>query len=337
MKILLILCSIAIGFPVLSQPRKMDFYFVDYHALTVEASTLKELADKLTRGYPTDIEKTRAIFRWITEKISYRTTFKDTQVPEENDTAALKPLSERVAESVLRNRQALCDGYSRLFKTLCDYASIPCEVIHGYARTETHKQIQRFGSNHAWNAVYLDSTWYLLDVTWASGFIDSRTEQYIQHLDEQYFLTTPDNFIREHYPDDLNWTLMKDPPLMPEFRQSPFRQRAFTKYNIRRYAPSTGLINAKVGDTLHFEITSADRQRDGNISPNPFLDQSLYHSSTTALIKPISSKGNSIKYEYRVIASSIQWIYLLYNEDLVLRYRVNVRKGEEIPMLAAMD
>jgi hypothetical protein len=327
----------AIGFPALSQPRKMDFYFVDYHALTVEASTVKELADKLTRGYPTAIEKTRAIFRWMTGKISYRTTFKNVEAPEENDTAALKPLSERVAESVLRNRQALCDGYSRLFKTLCDYASIQCEVIYGYARTETHKQIQRFGSNHAWNAVYLDSNWYLLDVTWASGFIDSRTEQYVQHLDEQYFLTTPDNFIREHYPDDLSWTLMDDPPLMPEFRQSPFRQRAFAKYNIRRYAPSTGLINAKVGDTLHFEITSADRLRDGNISPNPFLDQSLYHSSKTALIKPVSSKGNSIKYEYRVIAPSIQWIYLLYNEDLVLRYRVNVRKGEAIPMLAAMD
>lgn len=337
MKILLIACCLAFTFSVSAQPRKMDFFYVDYHALTVEASTLKELADKLTRGYPTNVEKTRAIFRWITDRISYRTTFKNIEPAEESDTAALKPLSERVAEAVLLNRQALCDGYSRLFKTLCDYAAIPCEVIHGYARTETHKQIQRFGSNHAWNAVYLDSNWYLLDLTWASGFIDSRTEQYVRHLDEQYFLTTPEDFIREHYPDDLTWTLMDDPPLMPEFRQSPFKQRAFIKYNIKRYVPSTGLVNAKVGDTLHFEIISADRRRDGNISPNPFLDQSLYYSSKTALIKPLSTKGNVVKYEYAVIASSVQWIYLLYNDDLVLRYRVNIRPAAQIPMLAAMD
>jgi len=337
MKILLIVSCLVYAFPVFSQARKTDFYFVDYHAVTVDAPTVKELADKLTRGYPTDLEKTRAIFRWITNNISYRTSFKNIAAPEESDTAALKPLSERVAESVLRNRQALCDGYSRLFKTLCDYAAIPCEVILGYARTETHKQIQRFGSNHAWNAVYLDSSWYLLDVTWASGFIDGRTEQYVRYLDEQYFLTTPHDFIREHYPDDLNWTLMEDPPLMPEFRQSPFKQRAFTKYRIKRYTPAVGLVNAKIGDTLLFEITSADRQRDDNISADPFLDQSLYHSAKTALISPVSMKGNVVKYEYRVIAASIQWIYLLYNDDLLLRYRVNIRPAAQVPILAALD
>lgn len=314
----------------------MDFSFVDYHALSVDASTPKELAEKLTRGYPTSVEKTRAIFRWITENITYRTRFNNTLI-EDRDTGMLKPLSERVAESVLKHRIALCDGYSRLFKTLCDYASIPCEVINGYARTETFKRIQRFRSNHAWNAVYLDSSWYLLDVTWASGYIDNRTDQYIKQLDEQYFLTKPEEFIREHYPDDLGWTLMKDPPLMPEFQQSPFKQRAFNKYRINRYYPSVGVINAKVGDTLRFELTVDNRSKDDNISANPFLDQSAYYSSSSALVKPLSPKGNVVKYAYPVISSSVQWIYILYNEDLVLRYRVIIRPSKPIPILAALD
>jgi Uncharacterized protein involved in cytokinesis, contains TGc (transglutaminase/protease-like) domain len=30
---------------------------------------------------------------------------------------------------------------------------------------------RRFAVNHTWNSVYIDSTWYLLDVTWASGVV----------------------------------------------------------------------------------------------------------------------------------------------------------------------
>lgn len=342
MKWLLIVCCWLTALPVLAQPRKTDLLQVDQHALSVEAGTTKELSHKLTAGYTTDLEKTRAIFRWITENIAYRMqpSGKKTQdlfMADDNDTGVLKPLDERVADAVLKNRQGLCEGYARLFKTLCDFAGIRSEVIYGYARTETFKRIQRFRSNHTWNAVRIDSTWYLLDVTWASGYIDSRSGQYIRDLDEQYFLTTPAVFIREHYPDDLTWTLMQDPPLMPEFRYSPFRQRAFIKYKIEQYSPSTGMIEAAVGDTLRFQLLTGSRTADENISANPFLDQSLYSSAQSALIKPLSSKGNLVQYKYIVISSSVQWIYLLYNDDLVLRYRVRIKMPGAISVLAAID
>jgi transglutaminase/protease-like cytokinesis protein 3 len=343
MKWLLIVCCWVIASPVLSQPRKTDFFQVDQHALSTEASTTEELSKKLTAGYTTDLEKTRAIFRWITENIAYRMRpspgkkAQDLFMADDKDTGALKPLDERVADAVLKNKQALCDGYARLFKTLCEFSGVRSEVIYGYARTETFKRIQRFRSNHTWNAVHIDSTWYLLDVTWASGYIDNRSGQFIRDLDEQYFLTTPAIFIREHYPDDLSWTLMQDPPLMPEFRYSPFRQRAFIKYKIEQYSPATGMIEAKIGDTLQFQLFTTDRKADENISANPFLDQSLYSSSQSALIKPLSSKGNLIQYNYTVISSSVQWIYLLYNEDLILRYRIRIKVPGAISVLAAMD
>jgi transglutaminase/protease-like cytokinesis protein 3 len=316
---------------------------VDQHALSVDAATTEELSQKLTAGYTTDLEKTRAIFRWITENIAYRmgpSPGKKTQqlfMADDNDTGALKPLDQRVADAVLQNRQALCEGYARLFKTLCDFAGIHSELVYGYARTETFKRIQRFRSNHTWNAVRIDSSWYLLDVTWASGYIDDRSGRFIRDLDEQYFLSTPEVFIREHYPDDLSWTLMQDPPLMPEFRYSPFKQRAFIKYKIEQYSPATGMIEAQVGDTIRFSLLTSDRKADENISANPFLDQSLYSSFQSALIKPISYKGNLVQYRYIVISSSVQWIYLLYNDDLILRYRVRIRAPGAVSVLAAMD
>ncbi|MCG2617817.1 hypothetical protein LZZ85_26185 [Terrimonas sp. NA20] len=343
MKTLLAVCLFLITIPAIAQSVSDDFFYVDRHALTVEATSLNELSQKLTRGYLSEKEKTRAIFRWITANISYRTRFNagnkhdDIYASNDEDTSILKPVDERVAESVFRTRLALCDGYSRLFKILCDRAGIRSEVVLGYARTETFKRIQRFRSNHSWNAVYADSAWYLLDVTWASGFIDDRTDRYVQHFDEQYFLSRPEDFIREHYPDEIQWTLMENPPVIPEFLHSPYKQRAFVKYHINRYLPSTGMINAAVGDTLRFELNSTDWEADKNVSANPFLDQSLYYSEKSALIKPQATKNNSTTYRYVVSSASTQWLYLLYNDDVVLRYRVSVRPTQKISLLAAME
>ncbi|MET0464818.1 MAG: transglutaminase domain-containing protein [Chitinophagaceae bacterium] len=343
MKTLLAVCLFAIAIPAMPQSVNNDFAYVDHHALTVESGNLRELSQKLTRGYVSEKEKTRAIFRWITANISYRTSFNagkkgdDIYAGNDEDTSALKPLDERVAESVLRTRLALCDGYSRLFKVLCEFSGIRSEVVIGYARTQTFKRIQRFRSNHSWNAVYCDSAWYLLDVTWASGFIDAGTDRYVQHFDGQYFLTKPADFIREHYPDELQWTLMENPPLMPEFVHSPYKQRAFVKYHITSYLPSTGMIQAAVGDTLRFELNSSDWNADKNVSPNPFLDQSVYYSENSALVRPQAVKNNITTYRYVLHSASTKWLYLLYNDDVILRYSINVLPAKRISLLAAME
>ena len=299
-----------------------------------ETITPAILAQQLTLSCSTDLQKVRAIFYWITDNISYRT--KPTRsrkkvlpdlFEETSDTAALKPLDERVAETVLENRLAVCDGYARLFKTLCSYSGVQAEVIHGYARTEASKKIQRFRPNHSWNAVLIDSVWQLLDVTWASGYITWHGGEFIRHLDEQYFLSTPEQFIREHYPDDLRWTLMDDPPLMPEFRHSPFKQKAFSKYQITAYSPEKGVIEASPGDTILIELETANAGKDRQISSDPFLDTTLYSTTTSALLLPSTELNGKIIYTYIVGSPTIQWLYILYNEDIILRYKLLVKNN----------
>jgi transglutaminase/protease-like cytokinesis protein 3 len=134
----------------------------------------EQLAQLITASSTTELQKVTAIFRWVTDNISYRTsvniyrkngTLRRHQVQEEEDTAALKPLNERVAIGVLKERTSVCNGYARLFTTLCDYAGIRSEIISGYAKTNTNKPGGRFGANHYWNAVMIDSSWHLLDAT----------------------------------------------------------------------------------------------------------------------------------------------------------------------------
>ncbi|HRO69472.1 MAG TPA: transglutaminase domain-containing protein [Chitinophagaceae bacterium] len=297
------------------------------------------LAVELTGSLSTDAEKVKAIFYWITDNIAYRTQPNITRrkrdlplIDEASDTAELKPLDERVALTVLEDRVAVCDGYARLFKTLCSYSGIQAEVIHGYARTEAGKRIQRFRPNHSWNAVLIDSVWHLLDVTWASGYISWRGNEFVRQLDLQYFLSKPEQFIREHYPDDLRWALMDDPPLMSEFRHSPFKQKSFSKYQITTYSPQTGVIEAGQGDTVSITLETSDAYKDSRVSSDPFLDTTIYNTSTTTLLVP-SISGRTIHYTYVANSLLVQWIYILYNDDIILRYRLKV-KATESPVLA---
>lgn len=295
-----------------------------------ETITPAELAQQLTLSCTTDVQKVRAIFYWITDNIAYRTKPVRSRrrtspviIEETNDTAALKPLDERVAENVLEDRVAVCDGYARLFKTLCSYSGLQAEVINGFARTETTKRIQRFRPNHSWNAVMIDSVWQLLDVTWASGYISWHGNEFVRLLDEQYFLSSPEQFIREHYPDDMRWTLMDDPPLMAEFRHSPFKQKSFTKYAITSYSPEKGIIEVAQGDTVVIELETASAEKDRRISSDPFLDTTIYTTPISALLVPLMQE-RKIVYTYIADRPAVQWLYILYNDDIILRYKLKV-------------
>lgn len=289
------------------------------------------LSRKLTASLQTDREKVTAIFRWITDHISYTVfpmpaTRAGTITTEPDDDGPLLPLNERVSRSILQRRTALCDGYARLFKTLCDYAGIPAEIIQGYANNNLFRPVPRFGVNHYWNAVYFEGSWHLLDATWASGYVTRRGDAFIRDYDPQYFCAPPERFIQDHYPDDPRWTLLRDPQPPDEFRYSPFKQKSFGKYPITSFYPSKGIIDAAVGDTILLKLETGDMSHK-NISPSTLTDSTLFDfSDAWVFLKPANAAGNLCQYRYPVLHAGVQWLCLLYNDDIVLRYRLNVKK-----------
>ena len=124
MRQVLIITLILLSSTVFSQKNKVDFTAIDRRVESIKAASPEILSALLVAGCSTDLEKVRAIFRWIAYNISYkiRETARGDRyaASEEIDTGALKPLNERVSESVLQRGSAICDGYSRLFKTLCE-------------------------------------------------------------------------------------------------------------------------------------------------------------------------------------------------------------------------
>ena len=321
-----------------AQGKIASFAQIDGHVQSVPFSAPDTLAYRLTAPYATDLEKVRAIFRWITDNIAYnvsiyprtiRTRSTKYTVEEPYDSIVeSKGLDERIAYSVLRKKVALCNGYARLFKTLCDYAGIRSEVITGYARSNIGSS--KFKSNHTWNAVLIDSAWHLLDATWASGFLSYGMNEFVRQYNDLYFLTPPQQMIRSHYPEDLRWSLLPNPPTLHEYRNAPFRPTAFIKYTIKGYKPSSGIIEAAVGDTLHFELESSDVTKDRNIAADGYYDSTLLLGNETwAFVKP-QTDGVQPKttYTYVVTSPTVGVVHLLYNNDVVLRYRLNVKPKE---------
>jgi len=284
---------------------------------------VENLSKKLTASSKTDYEKVRSIFLWITDNISYHTKSitngrkkSDNEfIAETDDTSStLQPLVEHVAEIVLKRGTAVCDGYTKLFKSLCDHAGIRNEIVMGYAKTNFSTNT-KFRTNHSWNAVFVDSSWHLIDVTWASGFVYGSL--YVKSFDDYYFFTSPRYFIRDHYPEDLKWTLLNDPPVLREMYQSPFAYTEFLRQKIVSFSPAKGILEAAIGDTLRFYIESEYQKITMAVSDMAFAD--------SATIKTLSSLNGKAEYSYIVKDDSPQWLYIVCNDEIILRYRLNVK------------
>jgi hypothetical protein len=312
---------------------------IDDWVQSIEPAGAADLAQTLTSPFPTGIQKVRAIYSWIAQHIEYRTkrtghkdpAFVRLRILKPIDSVEVNSADDFVAEMVLRNLSGVCEGYARLFKTLCSYAGIHCVLITGYARSDMERVGTKFFSNHYWNAVLIDSAWHLIDVTWSSGYFTYYGSEFIKHFDDYYFFTPPDLFIRDHFPDDLQWTLLPDPPAPEEFRHSPFRQRSFVKYNLYSLTPSTGMIIASLGDTLHLEWQTSDAEADKRKAQDTAsLDSGMLAAySSVVFLQPVFS-GRRIRYSYVISSPDVRWLHLMYNNDVIVRYRLNIKKEKAV-------
>lgn len=111
---------------------------------------IKALADKLTAGKKTELEKADAICQWVATHIYYN-----------NPAANSSDLEMRFHESdteVYESRLAVCEGYSNLTISLMRAAGLKCYNESGRANNGLH----------GWNVAYLDGKWVVIDNTWDS-------------------------------------------------------------------------------------------------------------------------------------------------------------------------
>ncbi|MFB3880770.1 MAG: transglutaminase domain-containing protein [Armatimonadota bacterium] len=219
-----------------------DFTDVDRRALAAPRSaerSVSALAAYLSDCGRSDRDTARAIFTWTAYNVVY-------------DTSLVGAKAE--ASSVLRQRRAVCAGYAVLFKALAEAAGLEAVVIYGEARGRGPAAARsRDGMyNHDWNAVKLDGEWRLVDCAWGAGHLDERG-RFIQQFEDHYFLTPPEQFARDHFPNDSKWQLLDHPLSRRGFLRQADVRPAFFEYGLRlashaeKYIEASSRLSVTIG------------------------------------------------------------------------------------------
>lgn len=152
------------------------------------------LAQEITSGISDDYRKVRAIHDWVCENIYY-----------DMDALRSGDFDDMDALAVLDSKRSVCEGYANVMAALIRSIDIPCIVQGGYAlgidtnREWTEDNINTMERNHAWNEVYVDGRWIIIDATWDSEneYIDGtyKTGNVIKDI---YFDSTLEFFSFSH-------------------------------------------------------------------------------------------------------------------------------------------
>jgi hypothetical protein len=199
--------------------------------------SLPALSARLTQGLSTEQDKLYAIYLWVSSNIDY-------------DAAAYFSGNFRDVSGAQRAYErglGVCDGYADLVYQLGTAAGLKIEMIEGYGKGFEYSTGKTPGSaNHAWNAVWLDGRWFLMDATWDAGAVDKRTRQFVRNQRGlHYFLADPSFFATSHFPTQPRWQLQN-------------RQRDFAEFlSLVEVSPEMRQWGLDLSRHLHHEIAAS--------------------------------------------------------------------------------
>ncbi|MFA0961565.1 transglutaminase domain-containing protein [Roseivirga sp. BDSF3-8] len=198
------------------------------------------LAHKLTQGLEGDKERFRALYRWVCTNITndyglyLRNRRKQVKWQSEPEKLAewQRKFAPLVFKRLRKHHATLCTGYAYILRELARHVGLEAELINGYGRTANSNVDGEALVNHSWNAIRLDGVWYLCDPTWSSGYI--REGGVVSAYDDDvYFLVEPELFILNHYPEDVGWTLLNEPPALEDFLSGPLSYKPACEFGFK--------------------------------------------------------------------------------------------------------
>lgn len=114
-------------------------------------------AEEITRTKTTDDEKIKAVYNYIISNIKY-----DKQLALRNPSDYLPQIDRTLA-----SKKDICYGYAALFAAMLRSLDIPAKLVMGNTEYVT--------TYHAWNEVYLNGSWVIIDTTVDSGWLGTTT------------------------------------------------------------------------------------------------------------------------------------------------------------------
>ncbi|KAJ2903000.1 cytokinesis protein 3 [Zalerion maritima] len=141
------------------------------------------------RPFRSDVQRLRAIFTWVAEKITWEEDFEG-----QIDT-----------RKVVQNKRGCSEEYAVLVAEMCAAVGLQCEIVRGYLKTpgEIPECNIMPRSNHWWNCVTVDNEWRIMDCSLASPSNPRRAlySAGISSADPWWFLARPTEACWTHIPE----------------------------------------------------------------------------------------------------------------------------------------
>ncbi len=260
-----------------------DYSAIDQHAISAPSevsNSVEALTKYLVEPAKNDTEKVRAIHKWITENISY-----DVEALESGD------YGKQSVPEVLKSKKGVCSEYSSVFGALATQAGLEAVTVIGFSKGPG------FGSDsvapdadHAWNAVKADGEWYLLDCTWAAGYVDA-SSKFVRKAFDHYFMTPPDQFIYDHLPEVSKWQLLDTPINRKQFENMVYLRPGFFHNKLRvvsndkRDIMSDGSVKLTFGGPSDAQLNAeVSRGRDRDSSCQTFVQKDGNNLNVSTII-----------------------------------------------------
>ncbi|MBW1295181.1 transglutaminase domain-containing protein [Aquimarina litoralis] len=266
-----------------------DFDKIDaiVHKYPTKFKTPKKLADQIAKDFNSELDQAKAIYSWITKNISYDykesgkyytdyansyksvrhnpfPSFRSSNYIEYDKAKSgskkhlktEKKYREKISKRVISSGIAVCEGYTQLFKDVCDHLGITCFYVLGNAKNQIYHIGREYRSDHAWNIIEIDFKKYLIDATWGStGYYNVETQEFIEESNRLYFNMPADVFIQGHYPDFYENSLLSKTISKEEFSDAPlfYQHEKAKKFDL--ISPSTGILTKSDSEAELFEIS----------------------------------------------------------------------------------
>lgn len=200
------------------------FATVDAYAMAAKPGdevSLERLGAYLKAASTRETDRARAAFVWVTSRVAYDAnlyfrTAGQTPIVEAEQMRRDPRFAGQMPEVVLRDRKAVCLGYSRLLEALCREMGLTAYTANGMALGNGVASTQ--GPNHAWNIVKSEGAWHLMDATWAAGHLGP-DRQFVRKYTDSLFFPAPGVFVRDHLPADPAYQLLASPVSKQAFQQ----------------------------------------------------------------------------------------------------------------------
>ena len=214
-----------------ANPSGMRSYIQNAPKIT-KHNQLKSVVNYLTRRYRNDEDKALSILTWIVMNIDYDEYYYQKSV---DDNKSRRDLSRHIPEQgdIIETRLGVCKDIAALYSEMLKMADIDSQVISGcVAPKNDRKTCQE--NPHAWNVVWLNRQWELVDPTYAMGNAskmgnitskgrydravkkrmrstsDTYKPRSNRSVDTTWFMTDPKIMGKDHHPNDKKWYLTKN-------------------------------------------------------------------------------------------------------------------------------